>query len=376
MVYRENREGPPSQNEAQSVTTLQIPFKKRVALELFRVYRKNSTKLHELSYLFWECTLRCNLSCLHCGSECKKESTVKDMPVADFLKAIDTISPHIQPNKTTIVITGGEALLRKDLEECGEELYQRGYPWGVVTNGYLLNQARLNSLLNAGLRSITISLDGLEAAHNWLRNNNQSFQRAFEAIKLLPAIPDLKYDVVTCLNPRNLPELEELKEMLINVGVKNWRIFTIFPVGRAKEETALQLSKVEFRQVFEFISETRKEKRINVSYSCEGFLGGFEGEAREEFFFCRAGINIGSILVDGSISACPDLRDNFVQGNIYKDDFMTVWNNGFQKYRERSWTKTDECATCDAYRYCEGNGLHLRNEKDGKLLFCHLKMLE
>jgi radical SAM protein with 4Fe4S-binding SPASM domain len=193
---------------------------------------------------------------------------------------------------------------------------------------------------------------------------------------LLPTIPDLKYDVVTCVNPRNLPELKELKEKLINVGVKNWRIFTIVPIGRAKEDSDLQLSKVEFRQVFEFISKTRKENRINVSYSCEGFLGDFEGETREGFFFCRAGINIGSILVDGSIAACPDLRDNFVQGNIYKDDFMTVWNNGFQKYRERSWTKTDECATCDAYRYCEGNGLHLRNEKDGKLLFCHLKMLQ
>jgi radical SAM enzyme (rSAM/lipoprotein system) len=298
------------------------------------------------------------------------------MPLADFLKAIDSISPHIQPNRTTIVITGGEPLLRKDLEECGEELYTRGYPWGVVTNGYLLNRSRLNSLLNAGLRSITVSLDGLEGSHNWLRNNPQSYQKAFDAITLLPVIPNLKYDVVTCVNPRNLMELEMLKESLINVGIKYWRIFTIFPIGRAKEDSTLQLSPVEFKQIFEFIRNTRVENRINVSYSCEGFLGDYEGEAREGFFFCRAGISIASILADGSISACPDLRDNFIQGNIYKDDFMTVWNHGFKNYRDRSWTKTDECATCDSYRYCEGNGLHLRNEKDGKLLFCHLKMLQ
>jgi radical SAM enzyme (rSAM/lipoprotein system) len=356
--------------------SLHIPFKKKVALELFRVYRKNTTKIHELSYLLWECTLRCNLTCRHCGSDCKKESAVRDMPLADFLKAIDSISPHIQPNKTTIVITGGEALLRKDLEECGEELYKRGYPWGLVTNGYLLNQARLNSLLNAGLRSITVSLDGLQESHNWLRNNSNSFRKAFDAISLLPTIPDLKYDVVTCVNPRNLPDLEALKEKLIQAGVKYWRIFTIFPVGRAREDSTLRLSTDEFKEVFEFIRKTRTENRINVSYSCEGFLGNYEGEARDGFFFCRAGINIASILVDGSISACPDLRDNFIQGNIYKDDFMTIWNNEFIKYRDRSWTKTDECATCDSYRYCEGNGLHLRNEKDGKLLFCHLKMLQ
>ena len=376
MVHRENRESPKSQNETQTVTILKIPFKKRVALELFRVYRKNTTKIHELSYLFWECTLRCNLNCLHCGSDCKKESTVKDMPVADFLQAIDSISPHIQPNNTTIVITGGEPLLRKDLEVCGEELYKRGFPWGVVTNGFLLNQSRFNALLNAGLRSITISLDGLEDSHNWLRANNQSFQKAFEAIRLLPTIPKLKYDVVTCVNPRNLTEFGQLKELLIKVGVKYWRIFTIFPIGRAKDDPNLQLTQVQFKQLFEFIRETRIENRIYLNYSCEGYLGDYEGEARDNFFFCRAGINIGSILADGSISACPDLRDNFIQGNIYKDDFMTVWNNGFLKYRDRSWTKTDECANCDSYRYCEGNGLHLRNEKEGKLLFCHLKMLQ
>ena len=356
--------------------SLQIPFKKRVALELFRIYRKNTTKIHELRYLLWECTLRCNLNCRHCGSDCKKESFMKDMPLADFLKAIDSISPHIQPNKTTIVITGGEPLLRNDLEECGEELYQRGYPWGMVTNGYLLTQTRLHSLLNSGLRSITVSLDGLQESHNWLRNNPKSFQKAMDAITLLPYIPDLKYDVVTCVYPENVMELEQLKELLIKTGIQNWRIFTIFPIGRAKDDSYLQLSPAEFKQVFEFIRETRQEKRINVSYSCEGFLGDYEGEVREGFFFCRAGISISSILVDGSISACPDLRDNFIQGNIYKDDFMTVWNQGFQKYRDRSWTKTDDCATCKSYRYCEGNGLHLRNEKDGKLMLCHLKMLQ
>lgn len=298
------------------------------------------------------------------------------MSLTDFLRVIDSISPHIEPNKTTIVLTGGEPLLRKDLENCGEALYKRGFPWGVVTNGFLLSPDRFKSLLNAGLRTITISLDGLEDSHNWLRDNNKSFQRAIDAISLLPSIPDLKYDVVTCVHPGNLDELDHLKELLIKTGIKYWRIFTIFPIGRARKDDQLQLTRAQFKQVFEFIRETRVENRINLSYSCEGFLGNYEGEVRDNFFFCRAGINVASVLADGSISACPDLRENFIQGNIFKDDFMTVWNNGFQPYRNRSWTKIDECATCDSYRYCEGSGLHLRKEKDGKLLFCHLKMLQ
>ena len=240
--------------------SLQIPFKKRVALELFRVYKKNTTKIHELTYLFWECTLRCNLNCRHCGSDCRKESSVRDMPLADFLKAIDSISPHIQPNKTTIVITGGEPLLRKDLEECGEELYKRGFPWGVVTNGFLLSPSRFNSLLNAGLRSITISLDGLEDSHNWLRANNKSFHLAFDAISRLPTIRDLKYDVVTCVNPGNLEELDHLKELLIKAGVKYWRIFTIFPIGRAKDDDQLQLTPTQFRAGFRIHPGNPKRK--------------------------------------------------------------------------------------------------------------------
>ena len=58
---------------------------------LFRLLRDNEIKVHELSYLFWEYTTRCNLSCRHCGSDCTAVSREKDMPLADFLAAIDTI---------------------------------------------------------------------------------------------------------------------------------------------------------------------------------------------------------------------------------------------------------------------------------------------
>jgi len=355
--------------------TSKISLRKKIALELYRKFKQNTTKIHELSYILWECTLKCNLNCLHCGSDCKTDSSIIDMPIDDFLKAIDSVSSHVNPNKTMIVFTGGEPLIRKDLEVCGINLYKRGFPWGLVSNGYLLTDSRLNSLLNAGLRSITISLDGLEDSHNWLRGNSNSFHHAIEAIKLLPQKLNLKYDVVTCVNQRNFSQLDQLKEMLIGIGIKEWRIFTIFPIGRAKEYSELQLLPMQFKQLFDFIKDTRTENRIKLSYGCEGFLGSYEVEVRDDFFFCRAGINIASILADGSITGCPNLRDNFIQGNIYRDDFSQIWENGFVKFRNRDWAKTDECATCKSFKYCQGNGMHLRDEKSGKLLFCHLKKI-
>jgi radical SAM enzyme (rSAM/lipoprotein system) len=353
-----------------------IPFRKKTAFELFRQYRTNAKKLHQLNYIFWECTLRCNLNCLHCGSDCKKEASVKDMPFEDFIAAIDDIKNIVEPNKTMVVFTGGEPLLRKDLELCGKQLYDRGFPWGIVSNGLQMNPSRLESLLNSGMRAITISLDGLENSHNWLRGNSNSFRNAVKSIVLLAQNPELKFDVVTCVNGENFGELNEIKKLLVANGVKEWRIFTIFPIGRAKQHEMLQLSPVQFKQLFDFISEERKKGEIKLNYGCEGFLGNYESDVRDNLFFCRAGVNVASVLIDGSISACPNLRDNFIQGNIYTDSFKEVWETRYEKYRNRNWLKTGECENCDMFRYCDGNGLHLRDEKNGELLFCHFNRIK
>lgn len=358
------------------MSVTKIPFRKRVALNLFKKYRENESKIHQLNYILWEATLRCNLNCIHCGSDCKKDASVKDMPSKDFLKAIDQLEEIINPNKTMIAFTGGEALMRRDLEEVGLSLYKRGFPWGIVTNGMLLTEQRLDSLMRSGLRSVTVSLDGLNDSHNWMRGNSESFNRALSAIKLLPKTEDLNYDVVTCVNQRNFDELESIKELLIEIGVKEWRLFTIFPIGRAKNHEELQLKPDQFKRLFDFISKTRKEGRIKLNYGCEGFLGNYEQEVRDGFFFCRAGINIASVLADGSISACPNLRANFIQGNIYTDNLKDVWENRYSVFRNRAWTKTGICSDCDYYKYCNGNGMHLRDETTGDLLFCHLKRIE
>lgn len=351
-----------------------ISLRKRVALEITRRIRKNNAELHPLRQLFWECTLRCNIRCKHCGSDCKTDSAGKDMPVGDFLRVIDSITPHVDPHKVNIIISGGEPLMRKDLESVGLALYQRGYPWGFVTNGLLLSRKRLDSLMAAGLHSVTVSLDGFEDDHNWLRGNPKCYHAACEAIKMLVHEQELTWDIVTCVNRRNYHSLPELRDFLYSIGVRDWRVFTIFPVGRAAAYPEFQLEDNEFTGLMEFIKKTRKEGKMRLSYGCEGFLGRYEGDVRDNFFTCNAGISVASVLADGTISACPSIRSNFGQGNIYRDDFMDVWNNRFRKFRDREWMRSGDCADCEMFRYCEGNGLHLRDE-DGKLLFCHYKRI-
>jgi MoaA/NifB/PqqE/SkfB family radical SAM enzyme len=122
------------------MTVTKISLRKGIALSLYRKYKENENRLHQLNYIIWECTLRCNLNCIHCGSDCKTDSSVMDMPAEDFYKAIDQIKNITIPNKTMIVLTGGEALVRKDIEKIGTNLYKRGFPWGIVTNGMLLSE--------------------------------------------------------------------------------------------------------------------------------------------------------------------------------------------------------------------------------------------
>lgn len=86
---------------------------------------------------------------------------------------------------------------------------------------------------------------------------------------------------------------------------------------------------------------------------------------------CHAGITVAGILADGSISACPSIRANYHQGNIYTDDFIDVWMNGYQQYRDRSWMKKGVCADCKYFKFCRGNGMHLR-DSSGNLLTCRL----
>ena len=333
-------------------------------------FRRNEAEIHELSYLFWECTQRCNLNCLHCGSDCISDSRFKDMPFEDFLNAILPLKEKYKPGSIMVVITGGEPLLRNDLIHCGRTLKEHGFRWGIVTNGYAYNAEIHARLLAAGMGAITVSLDGFEDSHNWLRCNNKSYNKAIQALDLISSSDRLFYDVVTCVNSINFQELSQFKDFLISKKIKTWRLFTIAPIGRAANNNELQLSNHQLKELMEFIASSRKEKEIDIKFSCESFVGKYEKKVRDSYFFCRAGINIASVLIDGSISACPNIDRHFIQGNIYDDDFMDIWENRFDVMRKREWTKTGICLDCKEYNNCNGGAMHLWDENQNCIMNC------
>ncbi len=352
-----------------------LSLRKKAALELERRLHLDIIRRHPLRQLFWECTLRCDLKCRHCGSDCKTKAGAKDMPVEDFLNVLRGIKKVNNSYEVFVTISGGEPLMRPDLEECGRKIYDLGFPWGMVTNALHLTPERFRKLVDAGIHGMAVSLDGLEDNHNWMRGNDNSFKMVEQAIGMLREEPLVVWDIVTCVTERNFDELPRLRQWLIDHGVEMWRVIDVFPMGRAASDPQMLLTDKHYAQLLEFIRETQRDfPQLSLNYGCEGFVGEYEFDVRPHSFFCHAGITVAGILADGGISACTSIRADYIQGNIYNDDFMEVWENRFQPYRDREWMRKDSCAECNMWRYCQGNGMHLRDAQ-GRLLQCHLERM-
>ena len=272
-----------------------------------------------------------------------------------------------------MVLTGGEPLLRPDIEEVGKAIRRRGMGWSMVSNGYFYDRKMHAKLMGAGMGALTISLDGLEPEHDWMRGRTGSYARALEAIKIAAAEPRINFDVVTCVNKRTINQHEDIYTLLSGIRVPQWRLFTIIPIGRAANDPDMQLTGEQFRTMMDFIEAKRAAKTgMNVTFSCEGYLGRYESKVRQNLYFCHAGINIASVLIDGRINACPNIdRDVFSQGNIYSDNLYEVWQNRFQPFRDRSWARKGMCKDCKVFDRCLGNGMHNWHGACDNPLTCH-----
>ncbi|MDP3176929.1 MAG: radical SAM protein, partial [Spirochaetaceae bacterium] len=313
----------------------------------FRAHRDLEIREHALLYLFLEITRRCNLSCLHCGSDCARDAAFPELDAESWLSAIDYMKERYDP---FFVITGGEPLASPDLEAITDRLGDRAARWGMVTNGMALEKGIFGRLVERGMSSMTVSLDGLAASHNLLRRNPAAFERALAAIELVGRSSLEFRDAVTCVWEANLAELGGIGELLAARGMNSWRLFRIFPKGRAADRPDLRLDREGTSCLLEWIAENRPlfaAKGLVLSYSCEGYVGmEMDRRIRDEPFFCRAGVNIASILCDGKVTGCNNNGSEFIQGDLADDDFSEIWERRFEVYRDRTWARTGSCADC------------------------------
>lgn len=343
---------------------------------LYNLYKRFETKEHRLLYLFFEITRKCCLDCLHCGSDCKRESTFPELDTKSWLKIISYIKNKFDP-PPFVAITGGEPLLRKDLTLIGKTLTSNNIKWGIVTNGYLLDETKMDELIDSGIESMTISLDGDRESHNFLRNDDKSYDRALNALKIAADSGIKIFDVVTCVYQGNIDKLDIIANSLIESGVKQQRLFRIFPIGRAQNNERLRLDHNATWQMINWVKDNKlkyKSKGLTINLSCEGYIPiKTDLKVRDAPFFCRAGVNIASILSDGTITGCSNNGESFYEGNILTDDLLYVWNNRFTKFRDKSWLKEKICDNCRHLKNCRGSSIHLWDLKNDAPYFCYLR---
>lgn len=347
---------------------------------LWRGYVSSAAKAHELRYLFWECTLRCNLSCAHCGSACAPDAALPGELTTEEIKAgLSSVAEDFPAGKVMLAVTGGEPLLRPDLFQVLAHAVQLGFAWGMVTNGTLLSDRAVELCQATRMGSVSVSLDGLKSHHERLRGP-RTFDRTVAAIGRLKRAAFLQVlEVTTCPTPQLVSELDSVYEFMVSLGLDAWRIIPIAPIGRARENRKLLLTGADWRRLLEWISAKREDKSapLPVTLDEEGFLGwGWECRVRDLACFCPAGVNIASILADGSVSACPSIPRSFIQGNIRERRFKDIWEGGFGLFRDRRWMQRGECAACKSFSDCRGNSLHLWDSPDAPgPACCHLKLL-
>ncbi|PKN47973.1 MAG: radical SAM/SPASM domain-containing protein [Deltaproteobacteria bacterium HGW-Deltaproteobacteria-17] len=343
------------------------------------LYQKLESDLHELRYLFWETTRRCNLNCLHCGSDCGRDDSLSGMPAELVVKVLSDIAGAWDARKIMLVVSGGEPLVRPDLFPILERAHAMGFRIGMVTNGWALTPAVATRLAGVGLESIVVSLDGPRAQHDWLRNRQGAFDRAVGALRNLVAVNIPIVEAITCVTPASLPHLEATYEIVRATGANYWRVFNIFPIGRARDNADLLLAPEHFRTLIDTLAGLRRRGEadgVKVNLSEEGYLGfDVEPKVRDGVYFCRAGVNIAGILADGTFAACPNLPAWMGQGHAASESFVDVWNDKYQIFRDRSWMKTGRCAECSHFDMCRGNSLHIWDPERREPAWCHYDML-
>ncbi len=334
---------------------------------------------HELRYIFFEVSRRCNIHCSYCGSDCSSAERDGELSSEEWISIIDQLAEDFDPRRVMVAVTGGEPLFKRGIYDIFEHLHRRGFPYGMVTNSTLLDAEAARRLVSCGMNSISLSLDSIPEVNDSIRAKGTA-RHAVEAIGHLRAAGYKGVlEALSTITKPCMPHLREMQQWLTELGIRRWRVAPVIPVGRALDNESLLLSESEVRELLSFVRQARRfEDDVVPEFSEEGYVGDdYEGLVRPYLCQCRAGINVGGIRYDGKIGACPEISSYFDQGDIRKERFSTVWRERFANMRDRSWARSlGPCRQCDKFDICRGGALHLYEDTRTPTRRCFHEMLK
>lgn len=322
----------------------------------------------------WNLTYRCNLACEHCyldaGGRPKDQPRVSDLafadkselPTAGCLAIVDEIA-QVAPEALTI-LTGGEPLLRPDILTIIRHAHAREL-WVVVgTNGVLVTPTLADTLKEAGVRGLALSLDSLDAdRHDAFRRVRGAFDNTVMGAKILTE-RDLPFIVQTTVGAHNHAELEELADYAYGeLGARVWNLYFLVPSGRGTFVSEITPEEYDRVLVQLLDLQRRYEGRMLVNAKCAphhlrnvlaaddrpAFVKSYAGGAGG----CPAGTQYLGIRPNGDVTPCPYLP--LFGGNLTETPLAAIWNDSelFRAIRRRDQLG-GRCGDCELSGRCGG----------------------
>jgi len=251
-------------------------------------------------------TYDCNCDCNHCSAAHLRDAGRKPL----VLKTIrETLAQCLELGALNINLTGGEVLLRRDLEELVRAARPRRCVVSIATNGVLLDRSRAELLQRLGVRIVTISLDSADPeVHDRSRGRRGCYQKVFEAVAHAKAA-GLEVFLCTIMTPENLKsgdiyrmvELAAEREVILTVNVS-------CAVGGWKHCKEVLLSPEELAGFDRIVSSPHVRWEGGSNYLKEG---------------CPAGVEKIYISPYGDVMPCNFTHISF--GNVAEESLEVIW---------------------------------------------------
>lgn len=311
----------------------------------------------------WEVTTACNLNCIHCHAA-GGTSDPRELSTDEGKRLIDHIA-DIEEFRT-VVYTGGEPLVRKDIFTLLRHAQQAGLANIIATNGTLIDEEMASKLKDHGVVCNAISLDSADPdTHNTIRRSRNSFDlvlRAIEATKKAGILLQIN----TTAMEYNMNRLSDLIDFVDRQGAAIMLMYQLVAVGRGEKIETATLKKSANRELSTLISTKQRHAKTIIEpvagpqywpYLVErkkihnGFLLRL---AEKVFHGCAAGRGFLYIKASGDVWPCPFLE--ITTGNVREKHLKVIYEESpvFKNLRNREETLKGACGICRYKTICGG----------------------
>jgi radical SAM protein with 4Fe4S-binding SPASM domain len=305
----------------------------------------------------WNLTRRCNLECSHCyisaGSWQGTEGELSTEECFRILDEVLAVNPAV-----LLILSGGEPLMRDDLESIAQRAASAGATVVVGTNGIGLTHERIQSLKDAGVRGVAVSIDSLDPTyHDRFRHGVGALEGTVAAVDRLVE-HELDFIVQTSLTKGNRHELSALAAWAADKGAVSFNLYFLVPTGRGEGMRGLTPDENE-EVLAELLGlEQEYRGRMMVRSKCQPQLmrhvldAGVDSGLLNYETRCPCGVQYCRITPEGKLTPCPYMPA--VAGDLTQESFLDVWTSSPVFTALREGELKGRCGRCEYREVCGG----------------------